>query len=582
MNPTVMLLLHHWRRTRLWLILPLMVSALWTISHGSDIWRSRSLDSAWEHLQISVAGNVVILAAGTLILIVAMASGESTAAFPRYAHALPVSDRRWSFSYVLYSLLVFTAFAGAVTLFNAHVWNHAVAVNSPRIAAATQRANEAARQKSLKNLPQPATPQGLNAGEAVGQAFRARAQANPLARRGPVPDTRFQPWKFQNRWHELLLIVSVVFFTQSLFVALSLIQRVPVRVFTVAAALVLTPAAGLLIFFNTLVSRPWAIWIFFRYFWPLIVIMLGAAIMHLAARRERHGGSFLQRATEIFASQVGDPQLGFATARHALAWYDWMTFGRYVIYGAVGVAIAMTPIYGINGNLEISGVSLLPVCGLAGIYLAYRLYYGDRQDNDAYLLTLPITVERLSKSRLINTTRLVAAAFVFVILLEAFIMFAVYPLYEQFPTAKLSSFVLFAPFSAWALIWLAGPLFYPFIAGWLLALGIAGFLQWFFLPQIPFEELTGFVGAGMACVFALAATVWLFRAAKRRGLLFKWNKRLAVAAWVVAAALTVPIFLEESHGEATLAMLIMPLFLCLLPAAPFLALPLAIDRYRHR
>jgi hypothetical protein len=305
--------------------------------------------------------------------------------------------------------------------------------------------------------------------------------------------------------------------------------------------------------------------------------------MYLSSWRERHGETAFRRAAEVLTKQVGSPRLGFSSPARALAWYDWMTFGRYFIYGAVGLTIACTPfhLYEIN-RPEISGVPIMLVCGFAGVFLAYRLYYGDSKDNDAYLVTLPVSVERLSKLRLITITKFVATAAVIAILLEACIMLGVYPFSEPLGAPQASLWILLAPLCGWMLIWLTGPLFYPVIAGWLLAIVIAGFLKWFFLPQVPFEEIAGFTGGGIACVFALVATVWLVRAAKRRGLLFKWNKRLAVAAWLVATVITVPVFLEEFHGDATAAMFIIPLFLCLLPATPFIALPLAIDRYRHR
>ena len=627
MNPTRMLLLHHWRRTRIWLIPPLLILALWTISLGSDIWHSKTLDGAWDAMQVSVIGNGIILAAGALILVVAMGSGELTAAFPRYAQTLPVSDRRWSLSYVLYSLIVFAVFAAAIVAVHQYAWNHAAATDAAGVAAAEQRLREeqqkervvaeqrlreeehkafdaAARatqirqeqhgasidpsnkKRSALEAARSAEMEKIQAGAAL-KSWRGRLQAWPRVSELGLRLIRYQRWMSLERFRQPLLLIGGALFCQALFVALTLIQRVPIRVFAIAVALILAPAA-IALFSAQHNFQGWGHhvdsieYLLVQFVGPFVLVFCGAIIMYLSAKRERHGDRPFQRAAETLTKQVGDPQLGFASPERALAWYDWMTFGRYLIYGTVGVAVACVAV-GAADSSEITGMLFLPTCGLAGLYLAYRLYYGDRHDHEAYLVTLPVTVERLSKSRLMNVAKFGAAAFVVAAVVEAGFVTV-----DHGGTPHLSLMILLAPFCAWALIWLTGPLFYPVIGGWLLVLAVAGFLQVFFLPRIPFEIIAAWVGGVMACVFAVVAAVWLVRTAKRRGLLFTWNKRLAVLASLATAVLMVPMLVEESqvlvegsHAGATL-MFVMPLFLCLLPAAPFLALPLAIDRYRHR
>ena len=624
MNRTRMLLLHHWRRTRLWLIPPLLLSVAHSITAGYDILHTHSLEAAWDRFHFGMGVDIFIFTAATLGLVMAMGSGESNAAFPRYAQTLPVSDRRWSFSYILYSILVLSVLAGIVTLVDWHVWNKAVTVEKARVATVAKQAEQAARQNALSydaSAVKPETaPQSLNNAQAEparsrsvarvqpfgrfdnpftgnrGKAAKNSMGAAPLAAPRRLPAPPHMPWDYYFRWQEPLFLVGVVFFCQSLFVALTLVQRVPIRVFGMAVAFILAPATAIFLTFQFgYTARHVPDYLFFQFAFPVLLLMLGSVIMHRAAKRERHGGIAFQWAAEMLGRQLGHPRLGFPSPARALAWYDWITFGRYLICGAAGAAIAFTLIIYVFNEFsrpEITGVPVLPICALAGLYLAYRLYYGDRQDNDAYLVTLPVSVERLSKSRLIAVSKFVAAASVIAVLLETCIILGYFTLFNHFYWPQASLWILLAPLCGWVLIWLIGPLFYPAIATWFLAVAVAVLLQ-VLLPrnhvvQQDSEAVALLAGLCLSSAFVLAATIWLVRRAKRRNLLFKWNKRLAVWACLATAVIAMPTLWFELNKSAgpfwyvVVLPLCLILPLCLLPAAPFIALPLAIDRYRHR
>jgi len=597
MNSTRTLLLHHWRRTRLWLIPPLLLAAAYTFATGSEIAHSTHIASAWNGFQFSMVGKAIILVAGMLGLVVAMGSGEANAAFPRYAHSLPITDRRWSFCYTLYSLLAISLLAGFITTVDGHIWDKAVAKEKLRASAVAARARKAAIEKA-RTMP-PKVPQELRRDVQPQQGLRQgfNPQEQPIAGAGralQIMKSRFRNnpprvikapakvkrhvWDKYGRWSEFIFLVSVTFFANSLFVALTLIQRVPLRVLAIAVALVTVPSAGFAVDFYSLYhASDSSLCAVVRNIWPFAFLLAGILMMHLTAKRERHGDRSLHSVMQLLTGFAGNSQRRFASPQRALAWYDWMTFGRYFIYGTIGIAIPLAAA-GLADNRDLTGVTFLPACGLAGLYVAYRLYHGDRHDHDAYLITLPVTVERISKSRLANVARVGITAFVLALLVET----ATIVLEWNHGLPNVSGFVLLGPICAWTLIWLVGPLFYPVIGGWLLTAGIAALVQALFLPKVQFELIAAIMGISLASLTIAAATFWLIRAAKRRGLLFGWNKRLAIALWALTAAAAVPVIVEESRGGFTIPMLILPLFLCTLPAIPFIALPLAIDRYRHR
>jgi len=628
MKPICILLWHHWRRTRLWLLLPLLMSAAWTLTMSIEISRAKAESLAWGLFQTSIIGNVYILAVGALGLVMALGSGESNAAIPAYAQTLPIKDRRWSMSYILYSLLAFGVLAAAITVVDWQVWQRNI-VEPQRQAQAQRDAARAAAEAAhltsttpqpapppvvnpfmkAKNTPAPASaedalrrsrerqtattprssiaveklafkgaPTAATAEEAI-KAWRSRLRDHPegprLGTRGPALARRSQSPDESKRWKEPLGFLGIVFFCQSVFLALTLIPRVTIRIFAQALALATVPTAAI------------ALTIFWRYDERAVVLWVlmfaaGVALVHGTVAITRHGRKMaLRRITEALGWTPIEPYRRFAKTRQALAWYDWMTFARYLLYGTAGLGVVMS-LYAISEGINrpmVSGFAVVPAAGLAGLYLAYRLYHGDRQDNDAYLATLPITVEQISHRRLATIGKAVLTAWLVGLGVEAFVTTAHFtlvwhPRTEWYAWPEISSLVFIAPVAAWVMVWLTGPLFYPAVGLWIL---------WATFYAVHAEEIATYIGLIILAVLLIAAAVWLVRLAKRRELLAGWNKCGAVLAPLLSAAIVMPVLLYARDLDAPDELAyVVGLVMCLLAAVPFIALPLAIDRYRHR
>jgi len=594
MNTLGMLLLHHWRRTWAILLLPVLLSAAWTITLSVDIYRSTSKSIAWATFETSIVGKTYILVVGALCAVMALGSGETNAAMPNYAKTLPVSDRRWSLSYIIYSLLVFGILAVAITITDWRV-EHATTERLARVevergqpwgksamearekaafeSAPTSQSAEAGHLKAPSEAPFRRTP---SAEEAL-RAWRGRLQENPqwqrerFVRAAPKRSER-APTEAQF-WKEPLGFISIVLFCQSVFLILTLIPRTTIRVFTQALALAALPTAAIGLSISWEYDwRAVALWL-----WMLAI---GVALTHAAVTTTRHGKQLSPR--RLVETVTGaERSREFVSPKQALAWYDWMTFARYLLYGSAGLGVVMS-LYAISEGINrpmVSGFAVVPAAGLAGLYLAYRLYHGDRQDNDAYLITLPVTVERLSQCRLATVVKAVLAAWVVGLGIEAFVSTAYFVLAGESPIGwrampEVSSIFYIALVAAWVLIWMTGPLFYPVVGLWLL---------WATFYAVHAEEIATYIGLIILAVLLIAAAVWLVRLAKRRELLAGWNKRGAVLATLLSAAIVMPVLLYARDLDAPDELAyVVGLVMCLLAAVPFIALPLAIDRYRHR
>lgn len=572
-NTFLTLLYHHWRRTWWFLPLPALLLVANYLVIGRTVLENRDVELGWVTLQGGILASLYILTLTALGLMVSWGSGEADAAMPRYARSLPVKTRRWSTSYIVYAVIVLGIGTLAVSLADLHVWKKSVLREETVAAIEYYSAQSHGRGSAISRAAAPPSEQSATVSKIPAmRAFGRRGAKRGVPRREAKPfrPVLHGPWVNYDMRYEPLHMLSVSLFCLALFLAITLIPWailrvlaagavfvVPVLVFTMSTALQMVRASSDIPRDALLLT--------------LYLSMLAAAVLiiHKSAVRGRHGGGSGRRLSALLAREVGRRPRRFTTPARALAWYDWMTFGRYLIHGVIAGVICIfvwqLPEGAARGVL--TGLAVLPAAAFGGLYLPYRLWYGDRPEYDAYLVTLPVTADWLSRRRLLNIGKAVLAAWALGLFLEAWGVtgwFAALP--RTIPLLCLT------PVLAWVLVWMAGPLLYPAIVLWVV-FGIIG--------VVLGGDEAGFVVASLlVAVLMVAALVWLVVLAKRRSFLRAWNMKAAALALPLSASLLLPVLLYSAgisfeHYFAGLA-------LCLLSAVPFIGLPLAIDHYRHR
>lgn len=534
MNVFQTLIWHHWRRTRAWLPLPLMLMAAWNLSMAL-LAHTEPFKTNTPVALFAAIGNLYLLCIGAYCFVGNLASDEQNAGMPAYAKCLPVRNRTWALSYVVCFGLALAALAAAATMVDVVAYP----TGAPR---------------SLFIHP-------------------------PVDYQPPAGLVRIRDTDLFPVWKRPLPLVAVSYFCFSILLAISAIKTVPLRVLLQTLLLGSLPGG---VFSLMVIGR----------FGPTVLALwaglltAGMAITWVSVGWARRGVCE-SRILEAITRQESrlDRRQPFASPARALAWYDWMTFSRYLVYGAAPLAL----LCGLGELAErqqiVTGMGVVPAAALASLYLAHRLYHGDKPQFDGYLTTLPVTVERLARSRMRSVSKSVVAAWLVAVLIEIVILSAL--MVDEYDAPDLDQTILTTVLAAWVLVWVTGPLIYPAIGIWILAIAVHAATVYSSAESAQSNSAgVPIILLGISALIA-AAAVWLVWLARRRGWWRGWSKWSFLSTWLISAVIVLATLLwlsNESRAFQGTPFVAYPLalLLCAIPASPFLGLPLAIGRYRNR
>lgn len=284
----------------------------------------------------------------------------------------------------------------------------------------------------------------------------------------------------------------------------------------------------------------------------------------------------------------------FKSPDEAQVWFEWKRFGRYfpiaaccMIAAAIALYALMDPrelhrLLRIRSNEPFPQVAMflfLAAIGL-GIYMTIRRYWDHTSGFNCFVLTLPVSTRAMASARLkmaIGSILICYVAVEVIVLTYAWVN-------DEAQHATLMDLlrvgqgILASVAVCWTLLWLAIPLFYAYIGCMIImAIVYAAFSPFDYVsPELAVQLLW------LPLVVLVLAGFLALRAAKRRELL----TRGSLYGMLIMPCLALFSVRGEFSGNLDLSTIVLALCLgaalILLPALPFVTVPLTIAWYRHR
>ena len=294
----------------------------------------------------------------------------------------------------------------------------------------------------------------------------------------------------------------------------------------------------------------------------------------------------------------------FKSPDEAQVWFEWKRFGKYFPIAICCMMGAMIVFWVLVDPSEVrellddgSGdpfptAAVFPILAAVGlgIYMTIRRYWDHTSGFNSFALTLPVSTREMASVRLRAAAGSILISYLAV---GAVVCACAVAIVDARNVTYMEIFhlargILGSVAVCWALLWLAIPLFYALLAGVILVSIVSTTLVYSGVGErIVDSGVAEQLHLGLCIpiaifVLAVVTAITALRAAKRRELL----TRQSVYGMLIMPCLALcsaQVSYSRSLGLSDILFLLcFAATVCLIPAVPFVSVPLSIAWYRHR